>query len=158
MKRLATIVATVVATAGGAGYWPWGPGTAGSLVGVLIAWLLARQLDWATGWPLLPLTIVATWPGVWASTVAAGERKDPQFIVIDEVLGVWLTMAGATALNGKAWALGFVLFRIFDIVKPWPVRRFEALPRGWGIVADDLMAGVYGGIVLFWFGWFDLYS
>ncbi|MBY0505324.1 MAG: phosphatidylglycerophosphatase A [Bryobacteraceae bacterium] len=150
--------ATLIATAGGAGYWPWGPGTAGSLVGVGIAWLLARQFEFTTGWPMLPLTILATWPGVWASTVAAGERKDPQFIVVDEVLGVWLTLAGATVWSWQACALGFVLFRIFDIVKPWPVRRFEALPRGWGIVADDLMAGVYGAILLFWAGWFHLYS
>jgi phosphatidylglycerophosphatase A len=149
--------ATLIATAGGAGYWPWGPGTAGSLVGVLIAWLMVRQFDWTTGWPLFLVTIFLTWPGVWASTVAAGERKDPQFIVVDEVLGVWLTLAGAVTWNWKAYALGFVLFRIFDIVKPWPVRRFEALPQGWGIVADDLMAGVYGAIVLFWFGWFHLY-
>ena len=149
--------ATLIATAGGAGYWRWGPGTAGSLVGVLMAWVMERQFDWTAGWPLLLVAIILTWPGVWASTVAAGERKDPQFILVDEVLGVWLTLAGAVTWNWKAYALGFVLFRIFDIVKPWPVRRFEALPQGWGIVADDLMAGVYGAIVLFWFGWFQLY-
>lgn len=149
--------ATLVATAGGAGYWPWGPGTAGSLVGLGLAWLMARQFDWTTGWPLLLVTLVATWPGVWASTVAAGGSKDPQFIVVDEVLGQWLTLAGAATLNWRAFLIGFVLFRIFDIVKPWPVRRFEALPQGWGIVADDLMAGIYGAIVLFWFGWFHLY-
>ena len=149
--------ATLIATAGGAGYWPWGPGTAGSLVGLGLAWLIARQFDWTTGWPLFLVTLVATWPGVWASTVAAGSSKDPQFIVVDEVLGQWLTLAGAATLNWRAFLIGFVLFRIFDIVKPWPVRRFESLPQGWGIVADDLMAGVYGAIVLFWFGWFHLY-
>lgn len=150
-------LATAIATAGGAGYWPWGPGTAGSLVGVLFAWLMAHQFEWSTGLPLLPVTLIATIPGIWASTVAAGANKDPQFIVVDEVLGQWLTLAGATTLNWKALALGFVLFRIFDIVKPWPVRRFEALPKGWGIVADDLMAGVYGAIILFWSGWFHIY-
>jgi phosphatidylglycerophosphatase A len=150
-------VATAIATAGGAGYWPWGPGTAGSLVGLLLAWLMARQFDWATGLPLLLVALIAIGPGVWASTVAAGASKDPQFIVIDEVLGQWLTLAGAVTFNWKALALGFVLFRIFDIVKPWPVRRFEALPQGWGIVADDLMAGVYGAIILFWSGWFYIY-
>ncbi len=149
--------ATAVATAGGAGYWPWGPGTAGSLVGVILAWAMAKQFDLTTGFLFLPLTIIATWPCVWASTVAAGATKDPQFIVIDEVLGQWLTLAGAATLNWQALAIGFVLFRIFDIVKPWPVRRFEALPKGWGIVADDLMAGVYGAIVLFWLGWFHFY-
>jgi phosphatidylglycerophosphatase A len=149
--------ATAIATAGGAGYWPWGPGTAGSIVGVLLAWLMARQFDWATGWPLLPVTLLATWPSVWASTVAADGDKDPQWIVIDEVVGQWLTLAGAVTLNWQAFAIGLVLFRIFDIVKPWPVRRFEALPGGWGIVVDDLMAGVYGAIVLFWLGWFHIY-
>ena len=153
MKPFATLVATV----GGAGYWPWGPGTAGSLVGLGLAWLMARQFDWATGLPLLLVTLVTTWPGVWASSVAAGSSKDPQFIVVDEVLGQWLTLAGAATLNWRAFLIGFVLFRIFDIVKPWPVRRFESLPQGWGIVADDLMAGVYGAVVLFWFGWFHLY-
>ena len=150
-------LAIAIATAGGAGYWPWGPGTAGSLVGVVLAWLMARQFDWTTGFPLLLVAAIATGPGVWASTVAAGSSKDPQFIVVDEVLGQWLTLAGAMALNWKALALAFVLFRIFDIVKPWPVRRFEALPQGWGIVADDLMAGVYGAIILFWSGWFHIY-
>lgn len=118
---------------------------------------MARQFDWATGLPLLLVTLVTTWPGVWASSVAAGSSKDPQFIVVDEVLGQWLTLAGAATLNWRAFLIGFVLFRIFDIVKPWPVRRFESLPQGWGIVADDLMAGVYGAVVLFWFGWFHLY-
>lgn len=118
---------------------------------------MARQFDWATGLPLLLVTVVTTWPGVWASSVAAGSSKDPQFIVVDEVLGQWLTLAGAATLNWRAFLIGFVLFRIFDIVKPWPVRRFESLPQGWGIVADDLMAGVYGAVVLFWFGWFHLY-
>ncbi len=148
MKKLAQ----AIATAGGAGYWPWGPGTAGSLVGVLIGWALARQFQWTHGLPFLLLTAVATWPGVWASTVAAGDRKDPQFIVVDEVLGVWLTLAGATSVTALGFLVAFVLFRIFDIVKPWPVRRFEALPGGWGIVADDLMAGVYGALVLFFLG------
>jgi phosphatidylglycerophosphatase A len=150
-------LATAIATAGGAGYWPWGPGTAGSIVGVLLAWLMARQFDWSTGWPLLAVTVAATWPSVWASTVAADGREDPQFIVIDEVVGQWLTLAGAVTLNWQAFAIGLLLFRIFDIVKPWPVRRFEALSAGWGIVADDLMAGVYGAVVLFWLGWFHIY-
>ena len=68
MKRFATLVAT----AGGAGYWPWGPGTAGSLVGLGLAWLMARQFDWATGLPLLSVTLVATWPGVVSFERASG--------------------------------------------------------------------------------------
>jgi len=77
--------------------------------------------------------------------------------LVDEVVGQWLTLAGATALNWKSWLLGFVLFRLFDIWKPWPVRQMERLSGGLGIVADDAMAGVYGALVLFAAGWFNLY-
>jgi phosphatidylglycerophosphatase A len=69
-------------------------------------------------------------------------------VVIDEVLGQWLTLLGATAFNWKTFLAAFVLFRLFDIWKPWPVRRFENLPEGSGIVADDLAAGVYGAVFL----------
>jgi len=78
-------------------------------------------------------------------------------VVIDEVLGQWLTLAGAAALNWKSWLAAFLLFRLFDIWKPFPVRQLEALPGGWGIVADDLMAGLYGALVLFAAGCFNLY-
>lgn len=88
--------------------------------------------------------------GIWAATIVAREsgRKDPQIVVIDEVLGQWLTLAGATHLDWRTFLLGFVLFRLFDIWKPPPVRQLERLPDGTGIVADDLMAGVYGSLVL----------
>jgi hypothetical protein len=87
----------------------------------------------------------------------AGGMKDPQFVVVDEVVGQWLALAGARALNWKAWLAAFVLFRLFDIWKPFPVRQLESLPGGVGIVADDLMAGVYAALVLFLAGWFNLY-
>ena len=77
--------------------------------------------------------------------------------MVDEVLGQWITLAGATALNWKSWLAAFCLFRLFDIWKPPPVRQLEALPGGTGIVADDVMAGVYGALVLFLRGWFNLY-
>ena len=69
-------------------------------------------------------------------------------VVIDEVLGQWLTLLGATTLNWKTLLAGFLLFRLFDIWKPWPIRRLEKLPEGTGIVVDDLGAGVYGAVVL----------
>ena len=68
--------------------------------------------------------------------------------MIDEVLGQWVTLAGAATLDLKTVAAGFFLFRLLDIVKPWPARQFEALPDGTGIVADDLMAGAYGAAIL----------
>ena len=64
---------------------------------------------------------------------------------------------GLRVFNWKSWLAAFVLFRLFDIWKPSPVRQLEALPGGWGIVADDLMAGVYAALVLFAAGWFNLY-
>jgi len=84
-------------------------------------------------------------------------RKDPQIVVVDEVLGQWLTLAGAVRFNWRSLALALLLFRIFDILKPPPIRRIEQMPGGAGIVLDDMMAGVYAAIVLFMLGWFNLY-
>ena len=78
-------------------------------------------------------------------------------VVVDEVLGLWVTLLGATALNWKSFSAAFVLFRIFDIWKPWPVRRLEELPEGTGIVVDDLAAGVYAAIMLYIGGFLKLY-
>ena len=78
-------------------------------------------------------------------------------MVVDEVVGQWIALAGATALNWKSLAAGFVLFRLFDIWKPWPVNRLEDLHGGVGIVADDAMAGFYAAVVLFIAGCFNLY-
>ncbi len=105
------------------------------------------------------LTVAATVPAIWASdvTAAAGGRKDPGNIVVDEVLGQWLSLVGATTLNWKSWLGAFLLFRALDIAKPWPIRRFEALPGGTGIVADDLAAGAVAALVLFAAGCFNLY-
>jgi phosphatidylglycerophosphatase A len=98
-------------------------------------------------------------PGIWASTIAANVsgRKDPGLVVVDEVIGQWITLSGATVLNWKSWAAAFVLFRVLDIWKPAPARRLESLPGGTGIVMDDVMAGIYGALVLFAAGCFNLY-
>jgi len=105
------------------------------------------------------LGVAAIVPGVWAAgvTAAAKNRKDPGLVVIDEVAGQWITIAGmVNPASWKSWLLAFLLFRIFDIVKPWPTRQLEALPGGTGIVMDDVMAGVYGALVLHGLGWFNL--
>ena len=83
--------------------------------------------------------------------------KDPQFVVVDEVVGQWLALAGARTLELEIWLAAFLLFRLFDIWKPAPVRQLESLPGGVGIMADDLMAGVYAALVLFVAGCFNLY-
>ena len=154
MNRLAVTLATWF----GCGYFPWGPGTAGSLAAVLIAAGLHAYFG-AGRVTLAVLVLVFLLPGIWASTRTARVLKteDPSIVVVDEVLGQWLTLLGASAFNWKAFLAGFLLFRLFDIWKPWPIRRLENLPEGTGIVVDDLGAGVYGAVVLFISGSLGLY-
>ena len=88
--------------------------------------------------------------GIWAASVVARDlgKKDPQIVVVDEVAGMLVTMLPMAHVSWRAILCGFVLFRLFDITKPWPVRRFEALPGGWGIVMDDVVAGGFGACVM----------
>ena len=142
----------------GCGYWPWGPGTVGSAAAVALAWL-GHTYGSLPPWSFGLIAVVVTPPGIWAAgqTARIVCRKDPGIVVIDEVLGQWITLAAAPVFTGKSMLAAFLLFRLFDIWKPWPARRFESLPGGTGIVADDLMAGIYGGLVLWLAGWFNLY-
>jgi len=149
-------IARVIATWFGCGYAPVAPGTVGSAAAILIAWLLRRHI---TPLEFGVMGVILAIPGVWAAGVTAREikSKDPQIVVVDEVVGQWITLAGATALNWHSWLLAFALFRIFDIWKPPPVRQLERLPGGIGIVADDAMAGVYGALLLLTAGLLHLY-
>lgn len=149
---------TALATWFGCGYAPSGPGTAGSAAAVAIAVGLHAWLGWPAWW-FAVLALVLLGPGIWAAGVVASHtgRKDPGLVVVDEVIGQWITIAGAATLNWKSWLAAFLLFRIFDIWKPAPVRQLERLPGGIGIVADDVMAGVYGAVVIFVAGAFHLY-
>jgi phosphatidylglycerophosphatase A len=108
---------------------------------------------------LAVLVLIFLLPGIWASSRTARVLKieDPSIVVVDEVLGQWLTLLGASTLNWKTFLAAFLLFRLFDIWKPWPIRRLENLPEGTGIVVDDLGAGVYGAIVLSISGSLGLY-
>jgi phosphatidylglycerophosphatase A len=193
--RFAYAIATVLGT----GYLKPGPGTWGSLVGLLVAvvshpftWflLLGKGIEVAAGKTALLLTgfggslillvpSVAVWLilallGVCTSRAVSQHAgtKDPQYVVIDEVSGVHLALilglapvtpmvllrpedaavfalySGMSILNWKFLLGGFLLFRLFDIAKPFPCRRLEKLPGGWGIMADDWMAGVYAAICL----------
>ncbi len=89
-------------------------------------------------------------PAAWAAgvTAIASGRKDPQFVVIDEVIGTWIAMAGALRYNWGAYLAALALFRLFDIWKPAPVRQLESLPGGWGINLDDVMAGIYAALCI----------
>jgi phosphatidylglycerophosphatase A len=135
-----------------------GPGTIGSL-GALLPVVAVHATVGLRPWQvLIPFALLLA-PGIWASTrySRATGRKDPSAVVVDEVLGQWLSLAGATHFNIVSFAAGFVLFRLFDIVKPPPVRQMERFSEGLGIVADDLMAGLYAALVLFLAGCFNLY-
>ncbi len=151
-------IAFAIGTWFGCGNMPAARGTWGALCALVLAWLLVRFAAFQP-WHFGVLAAVFTAPAIWAAGRVAERvgRKDPNIVVVDEVVGQWLALAGAAVWNWKSVLAAFFLFRLFDIWKPAPVRQFERLPGGVGIVADDLMAGVYGALVLFAAGWFNLY-
>lgn len=127
------------------GYAPIAPGTAGSAVTAVAYYYLGASLG-TLAWVVLVATVTAV--SVAASEVMSREwGKDPGRVVADEAAGYLVTVA---LLPHGFWTAvaGFVVFRVFDIVKPPPVRQLESLPGGWGIVADDVAAGVYGNLLI----------
>jgi phosphatidylglycerophosphatase A len=142
--------ARLLATWFGCGYSPIAPGTAGSLAALAIAVALHSWID-ASRVTFLILSAVLLAPAIWAAGIVAKQegKTDPGIVVVDEVIGQWVTLAGASTLNWKSYLAAFLFFRLFDIWKPPPVRQFERLPGGAGIVADDVMAGVYGALAIF---------
>jgi len=157
MKK--TLWAWAIATFFGAGLLKPGPGTWGSVAAVLLwaayAWLahpspLTLLIALLIG---IALTLVF---GVPAATIVEREsgRHDPGFVVIDEVAGQWIALLFCP-VNWRHALIALVLFRLFDITKPFPVRRLERLPAGWGIVFDDVAAGLYAlaiaSLVRIWF-------
>ena len=159
-------LALIFATSFGLGYLPLAPGTWGSLAGVALAYFFRRQqplylaLDdtfYVLPYPFLWLLVIGfiSLLGVWTAGRVARylSTHDPQIVVIDEVSGQMLTLALGGAMfagsaNWKYYLLGFILFRVFDIWKPYPADRAESLPGGWGIMADDWVAGLYAAACL----------
>ena len=148
----------------GLGYGPVAPGTWGSGGAVVIAggaWVVASRAG------LPPLVLDVTWVvlaglafagcvqwGPWAVTYFAGRARkpgDPGAVVLDEFAGQWLALVGIAMPNARRalamFALQFILFRLFDVLKPPPARRMERLPAGWGIASDDVVAGIYANVV-----------
>jgi phosphatidylglycerophosphatase A len=147
-----TRLAVFLATAGYTGYFPFAPGTVGSAVGLVVyalAWWLGSSLVEAG------LIVALFSAGVWAGTIA--ERFfggiDPGPIVLDEVVGMLITLAFIPVGWSGALA-GFFLFRLFDVIKPWPARSLERLHGGLGVMADDAMAAVYANVALRLVMWF----
>lgn len=139
------MIAKLIATFLYVGHLPYAPGTFGTLAAVPLFYLIS-------GLPVylyLLITLVVIGVSVWASTIAEGiyDKTDPGQIVADEVSGYLVTMIliPPTVTN---IVIGFFLFRLFDIIKPPPVRSFERLPGGWGVVIDDVAAGVYACVCL----------
>lgn len=147
--------AKYIATACGTGFLRPAPGTWGSLVAAVAGglWLSYAPASLISGGFAVGC-LLATIAGVWASGVCTRVTgiEDPAPVVIDEVAGVWATLLlipppVAVASPVAASILAFLLFRVFDIVKPWPISALERLPRGWGVMADDLAAGLLAGIL-----------
>lgn len=143
MTPVSGILARAVGTAFGIGYLPGAPGTWASLAAALV-FLFVPSL--AEGEISIPLASFTAAVGVWAGTVMEREYgKDPSCVVVDEVAGQWLSLAALPA-SPLAVLAGFILFRLFDILKPGPVDRAQRLPGGWGIMADDLVAGLFANV------------
>jgi phosphatidylglycerophosphatase A len=144
-KSLADACATFLATGFGSGYLPVAPGTAGSLVGLALFWPMAGL---PFGW-IAAATAVVFLLGVASATSVARQvgLEDPGLVVVDEIVGMWISLffVPFTPVNILA---AFLLFRFMDIVKPYPARDLEHLREGWGIMADDVMAGIYANLAL----------
>jgi phosphatidylglycerophosphatase A len=144
-------IARWLATACGLGLLPFAPGTWGSLAGLALAWIFLRVLPLGA----LPGLVALSAAGVWAAGAVelSSGKKDPQEVVVDEVSGQWLALLASPSFfsgapSWKSYLAGFILFRAFDIFKPFPARQAESLPGGWGIMADDWVAGAYAAAVL----------
>ena len=138
-------LAFIFSSAMGAGFFPVAQGTVGTLAGIPLVIASAYLNPLADGVLIFLFIILAVWSSQVTCTLL--ERDDPAEVVIDEVAGILMTFF----LLPFSWlhlCFGFVLFRLFDILKPYPVRRLEKLKGGLGIVADDLMAGVYANLCL----------
>jgi phosphatidylglycerophosphatase A len=142
-------VALALATSAGVGYIPFAPGTFGSLAGLLLWWLTPAS----TSFQLMLIAAIFV-IGSWSGSVAERHfaSTDPGPVVIDEVLGMLVTLF----LNPVSWGgaiLGFLLFRLSDIIKPFPANKLEQLHGGVGVMADDLMAAIYANLALRMINW-----
>jgi len=137
--------ALILSSVFGVGLIPVAQGTFGTLTGIPLAMALARAGPMAAAYLLFFFVLLAIWTS--GMSASALEKDDPAEVVIDETAGLLLTLFLLPA-TGFNLCLGFILFRLFDILKPYPIRRLEKVGGGAGIVLDDLLAGVYGNLCL----------
>lgn len=142
MKLASKIIATVF----GIGHFPIAPGTLASLIVVSLYWLFLHKLSWPLHFLLFFLLFFV---GVFASSKYASEigKEDPRNIVVDEAAGQFLVLFRMSE-DWPPLLLSFLLFRLFDIIKPFPIRKVENFPSGWGIMMDDLLAAIYAGVIV----------
>ena len=153
LRRLGVFIATCAHV----GYAPVAPGTWGSAVGLLVYYVVRRQASTPIELGVIAVILLI---GLWSATEAEHHFGgiDPGPVVIDEVIGMLITLA-LHPVNVAGAVVGFFIFRVLDVVKPWPARRLELLPGGFGVVLDDAMAGVYGNLLIWGLirllpGWF----
>lgn len=151
---MADRLAWLIGSGFGSGLSPVAPGTAGSLVAAIILYLLSFVLpgtpggwEWTATLATMPTVGLAV--GVWATgRMSTPENPDPGSAVWDEFVGMWLTCL-LVPFHSPVWlAIAFVLFRALDVLKPWPCRWLERLPGGWGIMLDDVAAGLWGALIM----------
>jgi phosphatidylglycerophosphatase A len=154
MSRRRTAWAWAAATVFGTGYLRPGPGTWGSAASLACwlaaaAWLHPTRVHLVEGTLLASLIVLLA--GIPAASIVARESgtNDPGFVVLDEVVGQWIALAAAVPARWQEWLLAFLLFRLFDITKPPPARQFDRMHGGFGIMMDDVAAGLYALIFVF---------
>jgi len=140
VNRIVTCFATFFYT----GFFPFAPATFACVVFALV-YALVPGGDWLATWTIFLPTLVLSIPA--STRMERTHGKDPHCVVIDEVVGMQVILLSATPTTAGLVA-AFVLFRIFDVWKPFPIDRLQSLPGGWGIVADDVLAGIYARVVL----------
>ncbi len=142
MKNIINKTALTLASGFGSGYSPVAPGTAGSLLALVLWWLAPSFL-----WLRALLLVLSLLLGVWSATQAEGKwGHDNGKIVIDEVAGMWITLLFLPKVF-LVYLAAFLLFRAMDIVKPLGARQIQNLKGGWGVVADDVLAGIYANVL-----------
>ncbi len=149
MKKL-PLLPTIIGTGFGSGFWPWGPGTAGALTGMLIWYALSFMLN-----STLLFAVTLSCIVVFTIAVTLAVRRlspfwcsDPQKVVIDEMVGVWVPLLAVPASDIWLALASFVLFRLFDILKPLGIRTLDRRKGAFYVMADDILAGVYSLIII----------
>lgn len=142
----------IIATGAGAGYVSIAQGTMGSLLALILFWILPTP----SPIPFVVFVLLLMAIGIYAASVVEQEvvarfgqfaGKDPSIVVIDEIVGMLFALI-AIPKTTKLMIIAFLLFRVFDIIKPFPARRSERLPGGWGIMMDDVIAGIYANVLI----------